>query len=635
MGKTSARRAVVVMVLLVAGAVAEPSAGRGTSAGETKPGNPRLTHWLRSTHRVEAQPTPAASVGARIPSLRGDWDDFLRRVEGFRCRSAGDPSIATDMSCNTDRLGQDFNPDNEIAIAVDPNDPDHLVAGSNDYYYRFNNETGRRFVTVPTGFFTSFDGGRHWIDGQIPFGAGNNAGDPSPAFDAKHGVALMGEILFTSSPARAVFRNGHIAVSRSTDGGRRWRRPVVVMRGRGSDVSPSQVFFDKDWLTVDNYPSSPHYGRAYITGTRFFGGEEYQESPIYLSYSDDGGRTWSRPKEVSGSHATCTYQTAGPARECDESQFSIPEVAPDGTVYVHFANYQNEAVWEVPFDFDTQIMVVSSDNGGRTFGDPVPVVSLEDGFSDTPFSVLGDQTIWGHQFRLNYLGTISADPTDGRDVSIVFVDRPRPNRRATEGCVEKRLRPPRYDPCRAGPGFDTDVYRVRSTDGGRTWSSPRTIDRSARSQWFPWADHTPDGRLAVAWDEDSRPAPAATFHHVLWVQGEGARVLRPNPAEGRTRTENPDVSVTHWVGQYVPPRRWAAICGPRDYRDPPVEDAAGKDCNVFLGDYTGLATGSDGSINVTWTGLNRRALSRQLDPYTGARHDGYAQDAMFARVSGR
>ena len=57
-----------------------------------------------------------------------------------------------------------------------------------------------------------------------------------------------------------------------------------------------------------------------------------------------------------------------------------------------------------------------------------------------------------------------------------------------------------------------------------------------------------------------------------------------------------------------------------------------KDCNVFHGDYTGLAVGPHRSIvNVVWTGLNRLATSPQLDPYTGEPHQGYAQDAMYAR----
>ena len=81
------------------------------------------------------------------------------QIERFRCTSAGNPSAFVDMSCNTTEYGQDWAPDNEIAVAVNPANPNHIVAGSNDYFYRFNNSTGARQALVPTGFFTSFDGG--------------------------------------------------------------------------------------------------------------------------------------------------------------------------------------------------------------------------------------------------------------------------------------------------------------------------------------------------------------------------------------------------------------------------------------------------------------------------------------------
>jgi hypothetical protein len=116
------------------------------------------------------------------------------QIERFRCSSAGNPATTVDISCNTSEYNQDWNPDNEIAVAVDPTDPNHLVAGSNDYFYRFNNSTGARQALVPTGFFTSFDGGASWVDGQIPMRSGNGAGDPSPAFDRRHGVALMAQL---------------------------------------------------------------------------------------------------------------------------------------------------------------------------------------------------------------------------------------------------------------------------------------------------------------------------------------------------------------------------------------------------------------------------------------------------------
>jgi hypothetical protein len=601
--------------LVAAVALVAVASARSVAAGE----KPR--HKLA---RSVATSGPAHRIGPGEASL-------LRRIERFRCSTSGQSSPSLDVSCNVRRLGQHFSPDNEIAIAVDPEDPDHLLAGSNDYFYRFRGS--ERFANVPTGFFTSFDGGKHWIDGQVPFGAGNQAGDPVPAFDARHDVALMASLDFLRAPAGVVARNGHVVVSRSLDGGRTWQEPVRVMRGNGADTSETQVFWDKEWLTVDNNPASPYFGRAYVTATRFLGGPVYRESPIWLSYSDDGGRTWTSPKEISGRHSSCTHQETGGGTSCDEDQLSIPEVASDGTLYVHFANFQNASQWEVDFDFDGQIMVVRSQDGGSTFSNPSPAVQLEDGLSDMPFNLDGRQTIWGHQFRWWALGNIAANPQNPRDVTIVFSDRGRPNPNATEGCFfELPGEPPRYDPCNAGPSSDTDVYLVRSRDGGRTWSPRRTLDGSPQSAWFPWADHAPDGTLAVGYDEDRSRVPVDHFNHMLWVQGKGAQILRPDRSDAnRTATENPDVAATHWAGQYVPRPAWPRICGPTGYSDPPIQRAEGKDCSIFIGDYTGLAVGSDGRINVVWTGMNRWARTPQLDPYTGKRHDGFAQDAMFAR----
>src|SRR5829696_3919110 len=146
------------------------------------------------------------------------------QVQAFRCSSPGRQSAtaSVDMSCNDSVYGQDFAPDNELAVAVDPDDPDHVVAGSNDYFYRFNNTTGARQAMIVTGFFTSFDGGDSWIDGQIPVRSGRSAGDPSPAFDRRHGNVLMAQLENAAGLGSGNVSQGDVAVSRSADGGRTW-----------------------------------------------------------------------------------------------------------------------------------------------------------------------------------------------------------------------------------------------------------------------------------------------------------------------------------------------------------------------------------------------------------------------------
>ncbi len=350
-----------------------------------------------------------------------------KQIEKFTCEGGTSAGAAVDISCNDTTYGQDWAPDNEIAIAVDPEDPEHLLAGSNDYYYRFNNSTGARQALVPTGFFTSFDGGEHWLDGQVPFGSGNGNGDPAPAFDAEHDVALMGQLANVGGQGGPYVAAGNVTVSRSLDGGVTWQPPVTVFHGTGAGIGPANnaVFWDKVYIGVDNNPTSLFYGRIYVTASRFLNGlhGSYAESPIWLSSSDDGGATWTNPKEISGSNPSCTFQSTGPSGECDEDQDSNPVVASDGTLYVYFLNGQNESAWEVPFDFDNQVMVVRSTDGGATFSNPVAAAQLEDGLSDMPWSVIGRQTVYGHQIRWSSFGNLSVDPTDPQRIVVTWSDR--------------------------------------------------------------------------------------------------------------------------------------------------------------------------------------------------------------------
>ena len=603
------RRVLTTMLVLVVtvGTMTLPSIGRD------KPNVLFAMKWLPAPEQIDLN----------MPGMTGGGGQFSKvQIERFRCTATGTPANGVILNCATPEFNQDFSPDNEIAVAVNPIDEDHIVVGSNDYYYRFNNSTGARQAIVPTGFWTSFDGGATWIDGQIPMKSGNGAGDPSPAFDTKHNVVLMAQLENTGGQGGPWVAQGDVSVSRSTDGGINWSEPVTVFKGTGTGIGPSNqaTFFDKEWLTVDNTSTSPFYGRAYIVATRFLNAlhGSYAESPIYLSWSDDGGRTWSAGKEISGSHASCTFQSTGPANECDEDQFGLPIVASNGTVYVHFINGQNEAAWNQAFDFDSQLMVVKSTDGGATWSNPVPVVQLEDGLSDMPYSVIRRQTVWGHQIRWTPVGNIAVDPTDPNEVTVVFADRVTPNPNATAGCFITASgglnigTAPNYDPCGAGPGSLLQVSKVVSTNGGASWGPRVVISASTGSQWFSWAGYKSDGTLVAAWDED--PAvPSDVFRHMLW---NGSSKVDVSGVD-----EQVDNSVTHWAGQYT--TAWPAACG---------GSPAGKNCNVFHGDYTGLAVDSTNRVHVVWTGFRTSTTSDQIDFYLGTFRVGYRQDAMYRRV---
>ncbi len=264
------------------------------------------------------------------------------------------------MSCNTTEFAQDFSPDNEIAIAVDPTDPDHLVAGSNDYFYRFNNSTGARQVYVPTGFFTSFDGGATWQDGQVPMRSGNGAGDPAPAFDRKHGAVLMAQLENTGGQgATGSISQGDVSVSHSTDGGVTWSEPVDRLprhRHRHRPRQPGHVL--RQGMDHGRQQSRLAALRPGVRDHDALPERSPRELRRVADRPELFGRRRAAPgrrrKEISGSHPSCTFQSSrGAATECDEDQFSIPEVASDGTLYVHFANFQNEAAWEPNDLFDS------------------------------------------------------------------------------------------------------------------------------------------------------------------------------------------------------------------------------------------------------------------------------------------
>jgi hypothetical protein len=493
--------------------------------------------------------------GIEQPAQPGDSTAGVGTTGREHCLTTGEfgsTAIDKDISCDSP-----IAPDNELAIAAHPTNPDLLLGGSNDYHLSQQNFFPTR---IPAGVFLSQDGGLHWIDTSMPMKASLGAGDPAPAFDLRRNQAVMASLSFVCGQGAPVCSRGNLAVATldlskltpdpTDDEQLQWNDQMVV-NGEAADVGAVQIFNDKEWITVDNYATipnpragqpgqpatiaNPNYGNYYLVWARFRSEKgRYDESPIWFTKSENGGQRWSEPVEISGRSLTkCTFQddaddtadttgddnpsaiseTPDDPNACDQNQFAYPVVAPDGTLYVHFHNEQNSAAYELPQRYDSQIMIVKSDDGGETFyGDtdpaeqagcrpfpysapadprfgtcivPIHVVDMEDSYDDFsqsddgsttaipdyPINVQGRTTLTNMQFRVNSAGNITvakspAGPGSYR-LYVTYADncagtRPAPD----QGTPNEPTDPPT-------PGFtsvtDTNLYYAYSDDEGQTW----------------------------------------------------------------------------------------------------------------------------------------------------------------------
>ena len=281
----------------------------------------------------------------------------------------GSTVTAPDVTVNQDTLAAS---QNEPTIAVDPNNANRLVAGSNDYVTRTWSCTvgGTPCSALGDGYsgtHYSNDGGQTWccvatdpshLGTLIPgverlTGGIYDAGGDSTVFFDNHGNVYFTGLGFdrTAPPNTVTLSKGAF----DTSGALHWGSPTFI----GQTTAPSTLN-DKPWSAVDNNPSSSFYGRIYVSWTRFIfnphtGG--YVQSPIIFAYSTDGGQTFSTLQLISGN---VLY-----------GQGSHVMVGPDGTVYV---------LWDGDTrlgSFDSTWMTKSTD-GGDTWTQPLAIAPLVD-----------------------------------------------------------------------------------------------------------------------------------------------------------------------------------------------------------------------------------------------------------------
>jgi hypothetical protein len=349
---------------------------------------------------------------------------------------------------------------NEPTIAVDPSDADVVVAGSNDYCAAIvNNE-------VWAGYYRSEDGGTTWENSLVPgypddtseageaspvHGTCGASGDPTQAFDAD-GNLFYGFICFNRSKPI----NGGVYVARYSDHGAHYDQTVLVKRGTPSGQFQAGLFQDKINLTTDQ-TDGDHAGNVYVAWSEYHAFAP--TNAVLVSRSTNGGDSFSRPFRV-------TPQEQGTA------SFADLAVGPDGTVYLTYLTYPSRA------RPTADVWLLSSTDGGVSFGDPVNVASVElfdsNQFAGATGTVdCGDGPFACESgFTFSRFFTNSAVAADETGVHVVW---------ASEL-----------------PSGQNQVFVRNSSDGGDTWDDdPITLDpQEAGHQWFPDVASA-DGTISV------------------------------------------------------------------------------------------------------------------------------------------
>ncbi len=192
---------------------------------------------------------------------------------------------------------------------------------------------------------------------------------------------------------------------------------------------------DKQWVAIDRTNNN-----IYMTWTQFdvYGSSNPADSSnILFSKSVDGGLSWSVAKRINAVSGDCVDSD-------NTTEGAVPAVGPDGEVYVAWAGPEGLV-------FDR-----SMDQGETWLAEDILVTDIPGGW---------DYNISGI-YRSNGLPVTVCDLSDGPNRGTIYIN---------------------WTDQRNGED-DTDVWLVKSTDGGNTWSQPIRVndDAPGKQQFLTW-----------------------------------------------------------------------------------------------------------------------------------------------------
>jgi hypothetical protein len=511
------------------------------------------------------------------------------------------------------------NKQNEPELAVNPANPQIIVAGSNDEIdleaCNAGDDTDCPFTNGVgvSGVYFSFDGGATWTQptysgwsarhclgapgagpdcvphvgpiGTVPNYYENGLvvdGDPALAFGPRRGANgqfswANGSRLYYSSltanfsakrkefaikgfEAIAVSYTDNVTAAAAGNQGA-WSNPIIVSRQN------SALFSDHEAITVDDAASSPFFGNVYICDAAFRSQERSANSlpePIVLNRSTDGGLTW---RQTSLSPAVNNIAQGG-RQDCQVDTDS------EGNVYVFFDGTDLRTKQFANF-------MVKSTDGGRHFDRPPKIVTFVNQtgiFDPNQGSLTWDGLGGARDGSAPLVDIANGAPTGAGATDVIYM-----------------VYPDGPTPSNTSPGPNEQAFVKWSTNGGRTWNGPINAAPTSDRPLYPAIAVSPNGTdLWVVYDNFLQPWQSTTSNPRL-MQG----VIR-----------HADIGTGGTPGAFA------------DLHRGPTGDARGSSTNSlvaeFLGDYNAIESKSATRATAVWNDVRNAAHCSPVDAYRQA-----------------
>jgi hypothetical protein len=360
--------------------------------------------------------------------------------------------------------------------------------------------------------YYSSNGGASWVSNTITCNAYNVWGDPVVIWDTAQACYYF----HLSNPTPSITPGGtwidRIVCQQSTDFGHNY----TTCTATGKNGSKGQ---DKQWVVVN-----PLNNEIHVTWTQFdnYGSSAPADSSIILySKSTNSGASWSTPKRIS------FY--AGDCIDSDNTvEGAVPAVGPNGELYVGWAGKKG-------------LLFQKSLDGGNTWLAQEKVITSIPGGWD--YNVNG-------LFRCNGLPFTFCDLSNGPNKGTIYIN---------------------WSDQRNGVN-DGDVWLVKSTDGGNTWTNPFRVnnDVPGKQQFMS----------AMTVDQATGFIYIVFYDRRNFASGSGTDVYLATSTNGGNSFTNYKVNASSFF----------------------------PTTNVFFGDYIGISAHNN-IVRPIWTQMTNQQLS--------------------------